>query len=495
MNKKVVTFPSLAYTISLIILIGFFVFSKHYISEGSIADIWFFHKGLVPYKDYSMFHLPLGRLPAYLLLLLSNWNFNLIPYLGIAIGIASLTLIAFFAKRYFDRTSSFISLLFFSMFYWYFATNTMYYHEMLIGLLFTICIFITYSQIGKNTLGNSALFSVGFLLSTIELSGQVASITYAAFVLILTYLLWRQSKNKQLLYKKIILLVLGLALPWIPFLLYFALHNGITDFIFYNFFYYSDYATTRQSLSILPFFTLLTFYSPLFLCVLLNGKTLTDKKNAIISILSLSTIPFVVFSVFHLHHLSYSLPILAICLGVNLTSVRKYFNKKIIGILFFYTLTLLFIVSKIIPWYLKTLNFPPNLSVVNQMQDQKTDSQVVNWLAKNTQPSDKIMVIGNPFIYIMSNRLPASWPCYNLPYAWVPFEKVKYKIFSKDTIYLITDKAFLVRLPRDYHRPDMLEFINTEIKNCYRSQAMFGDWEIWQRTCNSTFGLSRPQDK
>src|SRR3972149_10209057 len=127
-----------------LILIILFIFIPHTVELTEVIDTWFPYKGLVMYKDFPITHTPLGRFLIVPLHLLSNWNLEVDPFLGLAIGILSLYVLYIFGKRFLSKRGTQISLIFFTIFYWYYATSIMYFHEMFIGLTLAIALFFYY---------------------------------------------------------------------------------------------------------------------------------------------------------------------------------------------------------------------------------------------------------------------------------------------------------------------------------------------------------------
>ncbi len=109
-------------------LLLLFLLMPHYIEITGVLETWFPYKGLIPYKEFAAYHFPLGRWILLPLHLVSNWNLELDPFVGLAFGIGTLILIYKFGRRSLSPLGTSISLLFFSLFFWFAATGILFFH-------------------------------------------------------------------------------------------------------------------------------------------------------------------------------------------------------------------------------------------------------------------------------------------------------------------------------------------------------------------------------
>lgn len=471
----------ISFIIAILFLSIIFLLLPHTIELTGTLETWFPYKGLTLYKDIAMFHFPLGRFILFPLHLLSNWNLEFDPFVGLGIGITNLTCIYYFGKKYLSETAVSIALIFFAMFFWFFATSILYFHEMLIGLLLTISIFLLLEINSEMLLSAKKNFSLGFFLSLAEFSGQIATPTVFIGVLLALYII---IKKKTGVLKNSLIFTSGLALPYVILVLYFLGKNALWEFIYWNTIYYFTYASSTTPFIELPFKEISAFYLPLILLLILFSFKLAARKkvsfeNAAIFFLALSSLPFAVHSIFHPHHLNYPLGILAITAGYAVNGLRILKNGKVIiiaaSILFIFLGALTFI-----PWYVTHLS-PPSLKIVNDVYPGDPMYMAVEWVKQNTNQNDKLMVLGDPLFYMRSDRLPASRPAKSIPYSWEPLEKVSIEIKATPPDYWIIDTHALNRLSEVNHKQNMVDFINSELKFGYSKTITFEYWEIWKR--------------
>lgn len=460
-----------------------FIFSPHYISSGLVLEAWAIDQNITLYKEIASFHLPLGRFVLLFLNTLTNWNLSLTPFLGLFTAIINLYLIQDFSKKYLSKISSVIALLFFTAFYWYVGTGVMFYHEQLIGLFLTISIITVYKDYYTKRFTLKSAFIVGLFLSLAGLAGQVSGITVATiFLIYLLLLMFHKLKISFFIYY-----FLGVSIPIAIVSLYFISRHAFFDLIYWNFLYYSDYAKMTGSILGIPRLDLLVFFSPFL--VITFGIFLASKEHrkrgllVTYLILVLSTIPFIVFSVFHPHHYSYALPIMAIVLGLSLTSIEKSNEGRKLPKLFLLAFGFYFI-FQIMNWHITHYSLTLDFRIRNDFQKNSSDIEVVNWLIANSDNNTKIFVIGNPLVYVKTNLPPSSRPAHSMPFSWVPFDEIKKEVLISLPKYLITDTNFVVRFARDYNQKEMSDFINDLITKCFKKVYEVDTWQVYEKNCN-----------
>ena len=468
----------------ILLLILAFLFNPHYI-ELSTLENWFFFKGLVWYKEFPAEHFPLGRLVLLPTQLLSNWSFRLDPFVALLSGILCLILIYRFGKKHLASYGTIVSLLFFTIFFWYFATGILFFHEIFIGLLLLASIYILFNMYSEQEISPKKLLTLGILFSATELSGQIATLSIIAIAISSLYLIKIKSRNPKKFFRSITIVLLGVVIPFFPFLVYFAANNALVDFFYWNILYYLTYAQdASKNLLILPYKIILTFYLPLAALVIFTpAKRNRNFKNISLLLISLSTIPGVVFSIFHFHHFNYALPILALTGGMVFT--KKSSNKILTNVLrAALLLTLLWIlVNKILPWHLSRIIYP-SLKIYNvETVPGDNTHETIEWLRRNTSPDSRIMVVGTPIVYFASDRLPASRPAKGIPYTWTPIESVKREMTSMPPDYWVVDRRFLNRVAINNSREDIQQFVDEELARCFSKVIQYNNWEIWQKLC------------
>lgn len=466
-------------SISSLFLVLAFVFIPHTIELSATLDTWFPYKGLTIYKDFNSFHFPLGRFILFPVHLLSNWNLEIDPFIGLGIGVGNLLAIYFFGRKHLFNLATGCALLFFAIFYWYFATAVLYFHEMLVGLLLTFSLTILYQTVKEERVSSTKIFLLGLVLSLAESSGQIATPTVLVEVIIISYLLIREKQN---LAKKFILLFTGLALPFLLLSLYFLGKGAFFEFIYWNSIFYFTYSTAASSLSELPQKELLAFYLPLVALLFTIAYKLKTKAKVTstlltTTVLTISTLPFVLYSNFHPHHLNYPLGILAVATGVSVNSLIELKNRK--KNIYIFVVVFVFLGSStFLPWYIEKLS-PPSLRITNDVYPGDSMYDAIGWVKQNTKSDERLMVVGDPLFYMRADRLPASRPIKSTIISWEPIEKIGKEIRSTPADYWIVDTKTIDSLLKIYSKQDMVDFIKSELKS-YKKAASFGSWEIWK---------------
>lgn len=518
--------------ISILWLLLIFLINPHYIELTGVLETWFLSRGLVYYKDFAAYHFPLGRLILLPVHLLSNWNLELDPLVGLVMGIGTLIVIYMFGRRFLTPIATSISLIFFSVFFWFVATGVLFFHEIMIGFLIALIIFLLFQIYNDKKISSKKNLILGIFISLTELTGQIVTLTLIA-ILFVSSLHILKNKSKRIV--SISSLIIGLVIPFVLLSIYFLAKNALGEFYFYNLNYYLYYANyQKDSFFLLPLIELFTFYLPLFILgifAMVNTlrKKLVEKNILLILTISVSTIPAIFFSIYHQHHLNYVLPILAITAGFAYDYSKKFnqLGKKvfIVGATYFFVIFFCVILN----WHLSRFVYPPNFKIGNDLyrgnnefiinlvelikrkiillfvpeeianfyyfQDTQiktpyvlyTDDNpiysTVSWLKENTTNQTKIMVMGDPIVYLRSNRLPSARPSKSIPYGWEP-TLIKREIENNRPDYWVISRQFLRQLVDNNNRPDIVDFVSQELKNCYFLRIENQGMEIWQKRCN-----------
>lgn len=471
--------------ISGVFLFLSYFFLKHYIDYVELLESWFVFKGLAYYKDFSAYHLPLARLIMVPLHQLTNWDLRISPPVGLFFSLGTLYFIYQIAKKYFSYIASSAALIFFSILYWYYGTQILYFPEQMMGFLLTVSLFIFLKVSTQKSPSYKLIFLLGLFLSLTITSGILTSITIVTLLLIAPCILFTKP-NFQ---KNLGVLVIGASIPATILLIYVLSNNIFWEFIQWNFLYYFyTYSRhNRPSVLDLPWKSLFIFLSPFIALIfyyLLNIKTKKSQLTNLFLLLSSTTLPFILFSVYHPRHLIFALPILSLSLAALIDLPKNTSKKSILALLFTYLMyALLTIIS---PWYISNLHYNSFNKIFNQPNPGDGMYESIEWIRKNSSGADTIMVFGNSYFYFASDRVPASRPNSGIPYAWEPFSMVKKELNSKLPKYWIIDQEFMKRMLNQYKRPDMVDFLNQQLSTCYKLTSKFKHIHIYQKTCPQT---------
>ena len=457
----------------------------HLVELPGIIESWLTYKGLIYYKDFATFHFPLGRwimLPFYLA---SNWNLEAGPLVALLSSIVVIWLLSSLFKRFFSIKGASIAIIFFVIFNLYFATGIVFYHEMFIGLLLLVCLYLLL-QIYKDKFKNyTASFLLGIMLSITLLSVQIAAITIAAFAQAYLLLARDVQIKRTVFIRSTLSATIGVFLPILIFVAYFVEHNALSEMIFWNIDYYKTYSGEYEKLSFisLPWIELVAFYIPLVTLLIINFKNLlskvVNKFDLAFLVLSLSTIPFIFYSVFHFHHVSYALPLFSVFAGYSYVRLSK---PKYIKAIFLASFTVL-VFASIIPWYWNRIQLNRPLKVVNDTYPGDGMYESAQWIKNNTSDDSKILVAGDPLFYFRSERIPSSKHMYVSPYNWEPFNLIMPEVNSNPPDYWIIDTNFMTRLEKEYKKSSIVDYIRQQLNLCYSKKFADLNWQVWIRKC------------
>lgn len=487
-------FPKSILFITCLWLIILFLFNPHFIYTTSIVEEWFASKGLIFYKDFVMFHAPLSRIIFLPIHLIFKWNFELDPFVGLFLGLGNLLLLYRFGKSFLSIKATAITLLFFSVIFWYTATGILYFHEILIAYLLTWIIFLNFQIYTTKKVTHFRIFILGVLITSSGLTGQVSAFTIFITIIFSLFTIWKRLPKSTLLNVSKIF-ILGIFIPLALISSYFIINNAFFEFfqnnIIHYFFQYNGY---DRNLLGLPIKQLLIFYSPLLVLLTFATSNFFQKKavtwqHLYLLLLSASSIPSIVLSVYHPHHLNYALPILALSAGLSyeyLNSHKTSFSNTIFfaGVIVFLFVT----ATEIIPWHFARIVFPPNFKIANDLypNDYNSLSEVVSWLKSNTKQQEKLIVIGTPLVYLKSDRLSSINLAFGLPQTWMPLSEAQKQIQSSPPNYWVIDQVFIRRLNRDYKKPEITQLIEAELSKCYKMEYSNVDWEVWKWEKNNS---------
>lgn len=490
---KIIT-PNLARNtliLSCLFLIIIFLINPHFIELTGVLETWIQYKGLTLYKDFFGLHFPLGRWVLFPFRFLFNWNFEVDPVLALIVGLLNLVVIYLFRKTFLTQLGTSVALIFFSIFFWFDGTGIIFDHEILIGLLLTILIYI-YSKNFKK-FNYKTVFGIGILISLIELTGQIVSLILGLLGLMFIF---KIKSQKTELSKNLVWFFLGIALPFILISIFFYSKSALGEFLYYNTIYYTTYASfTKTPFWRLPLKELAAYYAPLLALIiifLLDLITNINKRLFTLNFanpslqligLGISTIPFILFSLFHPHHLSYALPVMALLAGLSVDKLKELSSKKRLIIYTYLLYVIIVFTTSILPWHLNRIIWPPSLKIANDTYPGDDMYTTVLWVKNNTPFNSKIMVLGDGMFYVRSDRLPASRPSRAIPYSWRPFDKIKPELLANPPDYWVIGDDFINRLKNDYYEYDMLDFVSQQLKQCYQQKLNNQGWHVWQRIC------------
>lgn len=442
------------------------------------------------YKDFLNFYFPLSTFFIVPFMKIFNWNLRVEPFISLLIALSTLVILFRIAQKHLKCWGALVSLSYFSLLFYFFTTAVQYTVEAMIGLIIALLLYrmLPYfkSQVGLNRLN---LFFDGFLLALAALFDQVTGLLLGAIYFCLVYLIWKKGQKKGKISKAFIL-TSGLIFPFIIFSIYFWQLNALPDFLDNNILYYLNYVSLANSnthSSLLPWNEIFIFYTPLLSSIPLIFNIKKEKPIFYFLIIAaIATIPTIVFSVFHPHHFLYALPLLALLGGLATDSA---ISSKIRPVKIIFIAILIIFAQQIslrtLPWYYQKAQNSKGLVLANDLTPEDSMYQPVSWVKENTLENTTLLVAGDTLFYLKSERLPSNKYFTLLPWHYKPLEKTSPVIKSKRPDFWVIAPSYLKRLksPEGWNSPDIAEFIEEELKQCYVKIKTFPDWEIWQKTC------------
>lgn len=444
----------------------------------SFANTWFFENGLVYYKDFLQFHLPLPHIIAYPFYKLSNWNLYADTFLSYLVALATIFAIYKTTSKYLSKKGQLFSLLFFSIFYWYASTWVQYSGEAIIGLFLLITTTYVISLVSNKSISFKSVLVCGILFSLTALSGQIVGISLIVlFIFVLNALI---RKRRKFFFKSIGIFTIGVLTPFVPLLIYFIHNNALEDFIYSNFTYYFVYSRLASSnVVILPWKEILLVYSPVIILFMLSLRKKKDKFTSIILATSISTIILIVKSIFHPHHYLYALPLLSLCLGKSIDLVKSKKDKILFSaltVIVFYQILL-----QVSPWYKNRLSSKEEFKHLNDISTDQETTEFIIWSKENIG-KDKILVVGDPMLYFFLDTLPANKYHAALPWHYKPLANAEREFRKGKPEYWIVDRKYLERFYVSWGVPEVGDFIKNEISNYYTKTHSNVYWDVYKLT-------------
>src|SRR3989344_224009 len=140
----------------------------HLIWHSGVLMAWFTDKGLVMYKDFLNFYLPLSTYFVLPFFKVTNWNLETEPLLSLVITLLTLILIFKTATRFLSPLGTSLSLFFFAALFYYFTTAIQYSGEAITGFFLILTVNRVFSFLGyKNK--KRDIFIIGILIKTLLL--------------------------------------------------------------------------------------------------------------------------------------------------------------------------------------------------------------------------------------------------------------------------------------------------------------------------------------
>lgn len=390
----------------------------------AITENWFIENGLVMYKDFVHHHTPLLR---FILYGLSKVFGNTPHTLRLFSFISTLSL-AFFvylsSKKISEKVAS-VSMLIFGIFFFP-LFNNFHLEEMASAVFLTASLFFAFNYLESRK--NLNLFISGILIASAVMVKQTVLFATIPLMICPLFLFIRKNINLRDFIKSTFAFFLGNLIIYLPILLYFYSKDAINDFFYYNVIFNltiykeSTYAYAFKE-GVRVAWPLLLLLIPLTLLLLEKGRQKNFFNKVLLVILFIvSLVPALFPSFLSVRLLPlFGVAVLGWALAITLGS--RVENKFLATLVFFSFLIFLLGESKFLKSYY-FYHFPKNFPDSSLSYDfGENEIEVASWLKENTKEEEKIMNMGNHFIYFLSGRLPANKYVYLLPWLVMPYEK------------------------------------------------------------------------
>lgn len=260
------------------------------------------------------------------------------------------------------------------------------------------------------------------------MSKQVVIGIIPAFIIVIFFYINNTKKTFSDFIKIMSYLSLGIFLGLIPFLYYYIANKAFTDFIYWNI----TFNLTTYAKESTPYAFKEGLYSGGWLFVsilpaifLLFQKKIESTTRLKLLLLVLTAIflspsllpSFLAYKILPIY--PFTLVLWAIVLGYRKYKLVILF--LIVGLLGFLPLAKSFYIDYLpVNLFHKEINFDYGDNEIN----------VAKWIKNNTSKNEKIMNLGNHYIYVLSERLPQNKYVYILPWLVMPYDKSTKEIVS-----------------------------------------------------------------
>lgn len=441
----------------------------------AISENWFIENGLVMYKDFVHHHTPLLRFILYGL----SKVFGNTPHTLRLFSFISTLALAFFvylsSKRISEKTAL-VSMLIFGIFFFP-LFNNFHLEEMAQAFFLTASLYFAFIYLeGRKSF---SLFISGILIASGVMVKQTVVFATIPPMIGPLLLFIRKNINLRDFIKSIFAFSLGNLIIFLPILLYFYSKDAIGDFFYYNVIFnltiYRE-STTAYALNegLRVAWPLLLLLIPLTLFLLQSGRKKRLFSQVLLLLLFIVSLAPALFPSFLSVRLLplFGMAALGWALAVTFRSSLK--NRFLVTLVSLSFLIFLSGESKFLKSYYFN-HFSRNFGDSSLSYDfGESEIEVARWLRENTGSGEKIMNMGNHFIYFLAGRLPANKYVYLLPWLVMPYEDSTNDILRDPPKIVIRD----LKAEKDW--PDLanwpfLKFLDAN----YNVRMVSGDLKIY----------------
>lgn len=410
-----------------------------------LLESWLVSQGLIFYKDFGGYYLPFLRM---LMVPLHN-IFGYSQYTTIILAPITSLLVLFVlfraSQKWLKGWFRVVPLLFFSIWHTLLSYN---HFEATAFLGLIVLISVVFWLLWWDEPTSLKSFFIGLFSAFGVFSLQIVLPFY--LILNLSFLLKYKELGFKRLFNLLFISLIGFLIPTIIITTWFLLNGALDDLynatIAYHFTNY-PYSSLGKGEEIVLVF--LSIHIPV---ILLLTTLFRNSKNIALLLMTICLPITFWFAIFHPLRFEISLPIFSLIFGLGLQDAFKKKSRIIVNfsrillisilVINFYTLYK----YKLSFYREKVFNNNHSQAIISKIYPDDPMYDTVEWIKKNSNPKDKIFVMGDALLYVETKRLPSNRRAVaSEPFVYTPFEKFKEEIEQDWPSFWVVDERLWKR--------------------------------------------------
>lgn len=240
-DRRIVAYEIIAFLVIVALSFQLVVINYGYIDDDEIEHLhssWLVYKGNVPYKDFFEHHNPL------LWYLLSSLFMIFTDDIGVvsagrgimfAFNLMILVVSYKIAREYFNKVISSLAVVAILFEYNYMISAELIRPDIAMTLLWLVAFYLFLRSM-KSNYPKKYLFLSGILIGVAFTFKQMALFFLLALIMsVIVQNLYKQRTDKQIMFKHVLLLLMGSIIPIALLFTYFYFNNALNDFVYWTF--------------------------------------------------------------------------------------------------------------------------------------------------------------------------------------------------------------------------------------------------------------------
>lgn len=410
-----------------------------------LLESWFVSQGLVFYKDFAGQYFPFLRL----LMVPLHEIFGLNQYTTIILApITSITILFLLflaSNKWLSGWFKLIPIIFFSI--WHtFLSNNHFVAASFLGASVLVSMILWLSWWDKPTLFKSFLIGLftSFSVFTLQIVLPFGILLNASLLL-----KFRVVKPKEGL-SHLFLSICGFLIPTLIIILWFLDKDALYDLYIQTIkYHFTNYPYSNLGRGVENILIYLSIHLPIILFFITAWKNV--KKSAIF--LTYLSLPLVFwFAIFHPLRFEISLPAFALIFGLAIQDLFQNRSSKIrkVGLVLLFLILLINIFTifkyKLINYRERLFETKYSHEIISEVYSDDPMYDAIGWMKLNSNPSDRIFVLGDALFYVKSERLLANRRAVaSEAFVFTPFEQFKTELESSWPSYWVVDERLWKR--------------------------------------------------